>query len=195
MNSEENDRSQFCCLFQPSVEGSVFVTPSTGGSAVNIEFFGKPETSVFLSSEGEEGMLNWFTGNIITEIVNDRLIFVPVFQHSPVCAASRKKRSQLITERVLLSQIRDGVTCSYSCRRAFTSCFFFRVAIYKYFREVVKTEGEYSFSSLSSFWRDVEDVPSGFPRRQGRGHVLVLAAFQRYENYFKSIANLNSVSC
>lgn len=59
----------------------------------------------------------------------------------------------------------------------------------------MKTEGEYSFSSLSSFWRDVEDVPSGFPRRQGRGHVLVLAAFQRYENYFKSIANLNSVSC
>lgn len=80
----------------------MFVTGSTGRSAVNIKFFGEPETNVFLSSEGEEGILNWFRGNIITAIVNDRLIFVPVFQHSPVCAASRKKRSQLITERVLL---------------------------------------------------------------------------------------------
>lgn len=59
----------------------------------------------------------------------------------------------------------------------------------------MKTEGEYSFSSLSSFWRDVEDVPSGFPRRQGGSHVLVLAAFQRCKNDFKSIENLNSVSC
>lgn len=66
------------------------------------KFFGEPETNIFLSSEGEEGMLNWFRGNIIIEIVNDRLIFVLVFQHFPVCAASRKKRSQLITKRVLL---------------------------------------------------------------------------------------------
>lgn len=66
-------------------------------------FFGEPEINVFLSSEGEEGILNWFRGNIIREIVNNRRIFVPVFQHSPVCAASRKKRSQLITERVIES--------------------------------------------------------------------------------------------
>lgn len=59
----------------------------------------------------------------------------------------------------------------------------------------MKTEGEYSFSSLPSFWRDVEDVPSRFHRRQGRGHVLMLAAFQRCKNDFKSIENFNSVSC
>lgn len=43
------------------------------------KFFGEPEANVFLSSEWEEGILNWFTGNIIREIVNNRLIFVPVF--------------------------------------------------------------------------------------------------------------------
>lgn len=59
----------------------------------------------------------------------------------------------------------------------------------------MKTEGEYSFSSLSSFWRDVEDVPSRFCRRQGRGHVLVLAAFQRCKSDLKSIENLDCVSC
>lgn len=66
------------------------------------KFFGEPEANMFLSSEWEEGILNWFRGTIIREIVNNRLIVVPVFQHSPLCAASRKKRSQLITERVLL---------------------------------------------------------------------------------------------
>lgn len=70
----------------------MFVTGSTGGSAVNTEkFFGEPEANVFLSSKGEEGILNWFRGSISGEIANNRLIFVPVFQHSPVCAASRKK--------------------------------------------------------------------------------------------------------
>lgn len=81
----------------------MFVSGSTGGSAVNMEKgFGGPEANVLLSSEGAEEILNWFRGNTVTEIVNDRLIFIPVFQHSPVCAASRKKRYQLITERVLL---------------------------------------------------------------------------------------------
>lgn len=28
---------------------------------------------------------------------------------------------------------------------------------------MVKTEGEYSFSYLSSFWRDVEEILSSFP--------------------------------
>lgn len=59
----------------------------------------------------------------------------------------------------------------------------------------MKTEGEYSFSSLSSFWRDVKDVLSRFHRRQERGHMLVLAAFQRCKNDLKSIENLNCVNC
>lgn len=44
MSSEKKMKSQFCYVFQLSVEGSVFVTGFTGGSAVNMEkFFGGPK--------------------------------------------------------------------------------------------------------------------------------------------------------
>lgn len=43
------------------------------------KFFGEPEANVFLSSEGEEGVLNWLRGNSIREIVNNRIIFLSQF--------------------------------------------------------------------------------------------------------------------